>query len=176
VTSRSDVAAARQSLRLAQWKRRLETEFLLYWDKPIPLQAPKGLRFMIGPTSDKTLWKQFEEVSDANFGVGANFFFALKKSCDLAPGKHFIVLAQDTNGNPVGAGLVAVRGKYAFLYSSSVVKRWRGKGLWKALVSVRQGYSALLGAGNWITTSFNPQLQQARIGAKKYRIETWSVR
>lgn len=143
------LAAARR----LDWKVDIRPNTMNVWENQRPLVLAKSFHLVIGRYFDRAAYRGFRNTMVENFGTKPKFMHELDVMMQGIEERVRTVLLYHEGGMIAGGGLVATNAHGAFLFCGSVGKRFRGKGLWNALVSARQMVSAGQGAKCWITTT-----------------------
>lgn len=141
------------SARRFDWKVDTRPNTLNVWENQRSLALAKSFHLVIGRYFDKAVYRGFRNTMVENFGTKPKFMHELDTMMRGIEERVKTVLLYHEGGMIAGGGLVATNAHGAFLFCGSVGKRFRGKGLWNALVSARQMVSADQGANFWITTT-----------------------
>ena len=80
------------------------------------------------------------------------------KAVEMACNPRIVVL-KGKNGALIGSGSVFTKGKHAHLFAGSILPRYRSRGYWKLLLSVRQQVSYFLGARKWAHNTGSPYIR-----------------
>lgn len=140
------------------WKIDPRPSTLNAWSVRCPVALSKSFHFAVGRYFDRAIYRDFLETMAKNFGAKPKFMRELDAMMAGIDGRVRTVLLYHESGKVAAGGLVATHDGGAYLFCGSVCKAYRGKGLWNALVSVRQMVSAEQGAKYWITTTRTPRL------------------
>lgn len=123
------------------------------WNNLRPVVLMKSFHLVTGRYFDRSIHRGFKKTMAENFGTKPKFLHQLDEMMRGIEERVRTVLLYHESGKIAGGGLVATREANAFLFCGSIVKPYRGKGLWNALVATRQMVSAQQGAEFWITTT-----------------------
>lgn len=127
---------------------------LNFFFSQIPLELDDGFSVSLGSSRLPKLKKKEHEFLISSFDAKPAY---LKKR-DLAIRKGHnpqVVIIENRKGIPVAAGTVFTQGKVSYLLGGGVNSRYRKRGLWTALIALRQQISKQFGAGAWVYTTEN---------------------
>jgi hypothetical protein len=161
VGTSADIRQAAKLAKAAGWEKRKydPVPVLNVWEKPLPLELPKGFYFSAGRFSDRKLNRDFLFTMRKNFGTKPKFIREVSAMIKgLGEGIQLVVLYHES-GAVAGAGLVATKNGGSFLFCGSICPQYRGRGLWNALVAARQMVSQDRGSEFWITTTGNARIK-----------------
>lgn len=131
---------------------------LNFWRHPEDAALPRGYHHAAGRYFDRRLYRDFRRAMAANFGAKTAFMEELDAMHRTIENRLRTVVLYHESGAVAGAGLVATEAPGAFLYCGSISAPHRGKGLWRALVALRQLVSTPQGAQVWATSTRVPRL------------------
>lgn len=161
-----------KALREAGWKPRAELQTLNAWKEHAPLATPKGFHWAVGRYFDRKIHRDFTRAMRSNFKSSPVFLRELDAMSRGIEERIRAVVIYSERGKIAGAGLAATRNGGSFLYCGSIMREFRGRGLWELLVSARQLVSAEeQGAGFWVTTTVNPRIRWK--GESAYQLLTF---
>lgn len=135
------------------WKVKETPGTLNFWGSRERIGLPRGFHFASGRYFDVKIHRGFLRMMRANFHSTPGLMRELDGMCKLIEPNLRSVLIYHESGAVAGAGLVATKGSGAFLFCGSIAARFRGKGLWRKLVALRQTISSEQGARYWVTST-----------------------
>lgn len=135
------------------------TQTLCLFDHVRPFQLPDGSKVVFGEYFDRDLFKLMQIELKANFNSADLFLKEFNRMIRLAPGKTFSVMIQNKKNETMASGLFTIKGKHCALWSGSVSKRFRNRGLSRVTLELRKSISLGLGAESWIFFTRNPLMK-----------------
>lgn len=152
-----DIAAIGKAAAARGWTRQ-DRGTMNVWTRPIPLALPDGYSFSAARLGRSAIHRDFLEQTKRNFRSSTLFRRELNRTFPTLAERTYEAVLYSSAGNPAAAGLVTTLNGGAFLWCGSVDPRHRGRGLWRALVAVRQLLSQADGARIWSTSTVNPRI------------------
>jgi hypothetical protein len=109
-----------------------------FFSKQRPFHLPKGYRLEVGDFLNPQLFADYQRISKAVFPnveaiIKKNRVF-IKKYKRAA----HTVIVYDSAGRPVATSCITYGTTHGFLFGGGVLKKHRRKGLWEAMLSMRQ--------------------------------------
>ena len=155
----SDVKAV---LKSSGWKNSTKSQgWINIWTEATKLEIPNGFYFKVGHFFEPSLHRDFCKMQRLNFGTDRKFDAEFDRWHRTLGKEIMLVVIYNSRNKPVGAGLVAKGGNQtSFLYSGSIDKRYRNKGLWKLLLAARQSLSNTGSGHLWVLFSRNPHISR----------------
>ena len=138
------------------WEHLPRQDCLNAWDKALPLELPKNYYFASGRYFERPIYRAFLKTMQENFKSTPKFMIELNHMIKGIEPNLRTVIIYHSSGQIAGAGLVSTANGTSYLFCGSIMKRHRGKGLWRSLVAARQLVSLAQGSRFWITTTGNP--------------------
>jgi len=118
------------------------------WTKPIHANVPKDISVMIGSYFNPTLRRDYMALNSSIFKVSRPFMNRVYAYSRKTQGQNLIVLLKKLN-RPIAVGVIGIGKTQAQLFGGCIHPRFRRRGFWRLLVSLRQKASIPFGVNHW---------------------------
>ena len=135
--------------------------------KPRELRLPSGYRAAVGPFSDKALFLSYAAVTARCFDRGGWYARTNSRLTKKLESPSWLAVIYGPRNVPVAVSGVTVGRKTALLFGGCVIPGHRRRGLWKALLALRQGVARGRGVEACLLLSANPRLFGAAERARR---------
>jgi len=163
-----DLNKIRVQVKNGGWNYRQKNPmWVCVWEKPMPLQIPKGYSFRVGKYFDPELYKDFHKIMRETFMSSDIFMANLDKLHRKINQNVHLVIIYNSKSIAVGGGLVASGKHGSYLYCGAISKRYRRRGLWKFLVAARQSVSMKSLDHAWVMTTRHLHLTKSSDWSRK---------
>lgn len=125
------------------------------WKNKTSFNLPKGFYFTAGEYSSSYLKNDFKKLMWLAFGSNEKFLWHLERGIKSSKPNTHITLIYNHKNQIAAGGLVTIGSNAAFLWCGGVAPKFRKRGLWYNLVSLRQLVSEMYGAKYWVCSTSN---------------------
>ena len=127
------------------------------WTTPLPFEGRLGDEILFGDFFDPRLHRSYRSITKKVFSLDNKFMDRVARyQKALRADTRLVVIKR--RGKAIAVGAVATAGTSAELFGGAVLPRYRGRGLWKALVGARHALSGFDGAKRWFLTTDNDRI------------------
>ena len=154
-----DAAVARK------WEYYADTHLAL-WTNPVPYPIPSGFTVEVGPYYEPRLHVPFVANLHDHFNPDPRFRKNWDRLMRTRRKEVDTVIIRDRRDTVAAAGSVATHGEGALLLSGGVYGKFRGRGLWRVLLGVRQQLAEARGAKRFVYFTHHPFL----VGKGEYNL------
>lgn len=170
-TKPSQLRPSRRQLNLSTDDWKIESDYTLeIWTKPVRYQLDARFTLIEGSFRDRKLAAEFNQFQKKENHWDRPFVQDWNRLTRAIQSRSRLTLIRNQSGKTVAAGLVIMGEHGAVLMAGTVSKRYRKRGLWRALLGARQTIAAQSGARRSLLFTKNPILTQR--GDKTYRVHT----
>ena len=122
------------------------------------LVLPRGYRACVGAFDDSALYAAYAAVTARVFPGGRKYPPLNRKLCAAMDVPSMLAVVYGPDGRPAAAGAVSCGKAGALLFGGAVMSSHRRKGLWTALLALRQTLARGRGLETCVLLTANPHL------------------
>ncbi len=145
---------------------------VVVYRRPRELVLPRGYRASVGDFGDQNLYSAYAEVTARVFPGGGKYPPLNRKLCAAMDVPSMLAVVHGPDGRPAAAGGVSCGKNGALLFGGAVMPAHRRKGLWTALLALRQALARGRGRKICVLLTANEHLAsggESRSGLAVYR-------
>ena len=143
-----------------QWKKqRIDTVNI--WSNLSTVELPDGYSYITKPNNDEEIKQFFRRLVKQNFQVNDEYIDLMNKSSMSVDENILTTVIFDVRKEPVGLGSFYVdpQTNCSYLFCGNISPAHRGRGLWRALVGIRQQESLKQKSSLWFLTTQNANIK-----------------
>lgn len=162
-----------RSLRGFDWRELTPVKHVKIWNEPIPLHLPKGFQLRIGSLKERSESEIYQALAEQNFGMPRALSSKVIETIRKLPGETGFYSIHTRAGRAIACGTTVMHRGAVLLGNGNVLKEYRRRGIWSALLAARQAVTFAQGAVSWILVTSSPELE--KVGAFHFRKREISI-
>lgn len=153
-------AAFEKAVAADGFKKNTDRFQICLWDQRFPIELPDGYQFSVGSIEHRHLRADAEQISTKAFrGTEPDFWRRANNTLKAHSRHSAITVIYDRAGRPAASGIIIWSDTHSFMFSGGVHPKHEGRGLWRALVGIRQSLTPVSARPHcWALTTHNPRI------------------